>query len=422
MERSLHVPRASGLSSELGATARRLAERLRAAGFEHWLVGGSVRDLALGIEPHDVDLATDATPDEVEELFERTLPVGKAFGTVVVLDGPLEAQVTTFRTEGGYSDGRRPDRVAFGSTLEEDAARRDFTCNALYLDPLTDTIADPVAGLEDLRRGELRCVGDPSERFAEDALRVLRLARFAARYDLSVDEETVDAARANATLVKGLAPERVRGELERIAAGPAPDVATGLLLRAGVLEARFPGHEVRREALVALGAGSDREVDLVLWIALLFAEPQEIGEALRVTRKDLEALRSIRSLREELRAQGTRRPEHPRAAGLRLLRTPRWRTLRRVLAVHPLDAPSDVRLAELDALEREVPEPSWFPDPLLTSADLASVGVPRGPRWGELLREAETLQLEGELVERTAALDWLAQQTRDEDADGRANA
>src|SRR5262245_13356451 len=169
-------PTVAHLPGELARAARAIAVVLARAGRRGWLVGGAVRGLALGVEPRDADLATAATPDEIERLFPRTYAVGKAFGTVVVHSGAADVQVTTFRTESAYKDARRPDEVRFGTSLEEDAARRDFTCNALYLDPLSDEFRDPTGGLDDLELRRLRCVGDPARRFAEDGLRLLRLA------------------------------------------------------------------------------------------------------------------------------------------------------------------------------------------------------------------------------------------------------
>src|SRR5262249_31126723 len=154
-----------------------------------------------------------------ERLFATTHAVGRAFGTVVVRSGELDLQVTTFRSETGYDDARRPSEVRFGTSLEEDAARRDFTCNALYLDPLTDELRDPTGGLADLAAGRLRCVGEPAARFAEDGLRLLRLARFAAQLGLTVEVGTAAGAAASLEALRGVSPERELNELTRMAEG-----------------------------------------------------------------------------------------------------------------------------------------------------------------------------------------------------------
>src|SRR5437867_2007197 len=188
-------PTMEHLPLELARAARTVAGVLGTAGHRTWLVGGAVRDLALGIEPKDADLASAARPEEIEALFPSTHAVGRAFGTVVVRCGTADLQVTTFRAEAGYDDARRPSHVRFGTTLVEDAARRDFTCNALYLDPLNDEFIDPTGGLADLAARRLRCVGDPVQRFAEDGLRLLRLARLAAEHGLAIDQATHAGAR-----------------------------------------------------------------------------------------------------------------------------------------------------------------------------------------------------------------------------------
>ena len=163
-------PALERLPVELAGAARACAETLTAAGQRAWIVGGAVRDLALGRTPKDVDLATAAVPEELERLFPRSHAVGRAFGTVVVHTvGEIDVEITTFRREADYADGRRPNTVSFGTSLEEDAQRRDFTCNALYLCALDGEFRDPTGGLDDLRAGVLRCVGDPARRFAEDA-------------------------------------------------------------------------------------------------------------------------------------------------------------------------------------------------------------------------------------------------------------
>src|SRR5688572_25680129 len=177
----MRPPSMAHMPPELAQAARWIAAELGGRGRRAWLVGGAVRDLALEREPKDADLASAALPEEIERLFPRTHAVGRAFGTVVVSCGTLDLQVTTFRAESCYDDARRPSAVRFSSRLEEDAARRDFTANALYLDPLSDELVDPTGGLADLQSGRLRCVCAPSERFADDGLRMLRPTRLEAQ-------------------------------------------------------------------------------------------------------------------------------------------------------------------------------------------------------------------------------------------------
>lgn len=192
-------------------------EKLENAGFAAYAVGGCVRDDLLGLEPHDYDLCTCALPEQTEEVFRshRQLLEGKQHGTIVVLLGEEPVEITTFRTEGPYTDNRHPDWVAFVPDVEQDLARRDFTVNAMAYSP-TRGYADPFGGREDLKKGILRAVRNPRERFAEDSLRILRGLRFASRFRLTIDPETEAAMSDLAPLTDNLARERVFGELSRM--------------------------------------------------------------------------------------------------------------------------------------------------------------------------------------------------------------
>ncbi len=397
-------PSARDLPDGLFGVATRVARRLGEAGRRAYLVGGCVRDLALEVVPKDVDLATAATPDEIEALFARTAAVGRAFGTVLVIDQGAEVQVTTFRSEGGYSDARHPDEVRFSETPEEDARRRDFTCNALYLDPLTDELLDPTGGLADLEAGVLRCVGDAERRFAEDGLRLLRMARFAAAYDLAIEAPTLAAARASAASLRGVSPERVYGELRRVCERSGAARAFRCLAEAGLLQRALPGLEQEglEERLAVLDALPDG-AELAVWLAAVSGGEAEIVAGLRGPRAVSDRVRRL----SELRASFASLPAGSRAARVRLVRDEAWpdfAVLER--ARGELGEP----LEDLAAFGAALSEAERFPRPLLTSEDLAAAGFPRGPRWGELLHDAETLQLDRELKTRAAALAWLAAQ------------
>lgn len=196
---------------EASAALSTVVETLRAAGHEAWAVGGAVRDCLLGRPPGDWDVATDARPERVDELFPHTHPLGIEHGTVAVRVGDETVEVTTFRTDVA-TDGRHAE-VAFGASLEEDLARRDFTINAIAWDPVDDRVVDPFGGVDDLEAGRLRAVGDPDRRFPEDYLRILRAFRFAARFDLDWEGDTRAAAARHAHGVSRLSGERVRDEL-----------------------------------------------------------------------------------------------------------------------------------------------------------------------------------------------------------------
>jgi putative nucleotidyltransferase with HDIG domain len=196
--------------------ARAIVWRLRSAGHQAYLVGGCVRDLLLGRKPKDFDVATDARPDRVTELFERSEQVGAHFGIVLVRENTSQVEVATFRRDASYSDGRRPDRVSFEAGPQQDALRRDFTINALLLDPETNQVLDFVGGQEDLRRRVIRAIGDPDLRFGEDHLRLIRAVRFAARLGFQIEPETMAALRRLHGLIATVSAERVRDELIRI--------------------------------------------------------------------------------------------------------------------------------------------------------------------------------------------------------------
>ncbi|HJK96799.1 MAG TPA: HD domain-containing protein, partial [Polyangiaceae bacterium LLY-WYZ-14_1] len=227
-------------SDAVPTPVRRLAERLRDAGHQAWIVGGCLRDLLLDRPVNDWDLATTALPGDVQKTFRRVIPTGLQHGTVtVVLDGtPYE--VTTLRGEGAYTDGRRPDSVFFVDDIREDLARRDFTVNALAWDPLEETLVDPFGGLDDMRRRLIRAVGDPRERFAEDGLRVLRAARFVATLEFELDPPTEAAIAGALSTYRKVSAERIRDEWLKAFKAERPSRAFEVMRRTGILEVTCP--------------------------------------------------------------------------------------------------------------------------------------------------------------------------------------
>ena len=228
---------AETISFPLDPGAAALLTRLHAAGHAAYAVGGCVRDSLLGQTPHDWDLCTSATPEQVLELFGEAhcIPTGLQHGTVTVKYGGALYEITTFRTEGAYSDGRHPDHVAFVPDVKEDLARRDFTINAMAYNA-EEGLIDPFGGQNDLAAGIVRAVGEPQRRFEEDALRILRLYRFAARFGFAIDPATGQAARALCRHLDCVSEERIAEELSRLLAAPAP----GAYLEAEVLAVIFP--------------------------------------------------------------------------------------------------------------------------------------------------------------------------------------
>lgn len=207
--------------------------RLRESGFKAFIVGGCVRDMLLGAAPKDFDVATDALPEQVALLFEKTILTGIKHGTVTVFSEGVPVEVTTFRSDGGYSDFRRPDSVQFVGSLKEDLARRDFTVNAICYSPDTGFV-DYFAGEQDLKNGLLRAVGDPAQRFREDALRILRLYRFASVLNFTPEEKTAQSALECLPLLQKISRERILSELLKTVAGSRPEILETPLNKGGL--------------------------------------------------------------------------------------------------------------------------------------------------------------------------------------------
>jgi len=355
---------------EVGA----ILERLRGAGFEAYPVGGCVRDALLGLPPGDWDIASSASPESVIALFgaENTIPTGIRHGTVTVRRGALSCEVTAFRTEGGYSDHRRPDSVTFVSSLREDLGRRDFTVNAMALGPEGEII-DLCGGQTDLRAGLIRCVGEPEARFREDALRILRALRFAARLGFTIEPGTAGAILRCRDLLPALSPERVREELRGILSAPGGEA----LLReyAPVFRVVLPELGEAEPA----GAGlSALPPDLCLRFAFLFREcaAEATDAALTRLRWDNASRKRVLALHRALRAP---LPEK-RAALLPWVRELGWEDGETVLRLRGADAPlALLKAAAEDRLPRDVG------DLALKGGDLLSLGMKPGPDVGETL-------------------------------------
>jgi tRNA nucleotidyltransferase (CCA-adding enzyme) len=231
------------LHLEVPRDVEKVVDRLLDAGHDAYVVGGSVRDALRGVDPHDWDVTTDATPEQIQKVFPRSL-YNNRFGTVVVRSGEHEVEVTTYRVEAEYSDHRRPDAVAFTASLREDLARRDFTMNAMAWRPPRDghagALVDPFDGRSDLEKRVLRAVGAPDERFREDALRMLRAVRFATTLDLRIEPKTAEAIKRNAALTGSLSGERIQQELVKMLGVPKPSVALQMLSDLGILAVICP--------------------------------------------------------------------------------------------------------------------------------------------------------------------------------------
>ena len=297
-----------------------LCARLRSAGWEAYPVGGCVRDLLLGRTPGDWDVTTSAMPGEVVALFDRTVPTGIKHGTVTVLTEDGGVEVTTFRSESGYTDGRHPDAVTFGGDLTGDLTRRDFTINAMALGP-DGAVIDPFGGQKDLQARLIRCVGEPERRFREDALRMLRAVRFSAQLGFAVENATAEALRDNAGLTACLSAERVRTELEKTLLSQWPERGEGLFAW----------------GLLAAFLGADAQPDLTT-LHRVPARPLERWAALCALLLDGGSIRSAEEFLKALRLDG--RTVRACAAGAELVKTMPRGTVgwRHALAEHGEDA------------------------------------------------------------------------------------
>lgn len=249
--RDIAAAAVSALDETMPAAARSVCARLAEAGYQAVAVGGAVRDAVLGRVPGDWDVATSATPDEVQTLFARTIPTGLDHGTVTVMMGRgaerLPIEVTTFRGEGAYSDGRRPDSVTFGVPLKDDLARRDFVINAMAYDPVARTLIDPFGGCRDIAGRRIRAVGVAAERFSEDGLRVMRAVRFAAVLGFDLESDTEAAIPGSLPILARVSRERVREELLRMLRAEQPSRGLDIARRTGILDQILP--EIARSVI-----------------------------------------------------------------------------------------------------------------------------------------------------------------------------
>ncbi|MED4695602.1 CCA tRNA nucleotidyltransferase [Peribacillus frigoritolerans] len=270
-----------------------ILELIEEAGYEAYFVGGSVRDYILGRTINDVDIATSATPQEIKSIFPNTADIGIDHGTVLVITDMGTYEITTFRTESGYSDFRRPDAVKFVRSLTEDLQRRDFTMNAIAMDK-TGKVIDPFNGKRDLAQKRIITVGNPHERFHEDALRMMRALRFVSQLDFELDQETFDSLKENAQNISEIAVERILVEFEKLAAGSNKIKAFSLLLESGLYQ-YLPLFSSKKDHLMDLLNLPLHQLNAAeIWsIIMIHTKDQEIEEALRAWKLPLKTIRNV---------------------------------------------------------------------------------------------------------------------------------
>lgn len=429
-------------------TARSLVERLRHAGHIAYWAGGCVRDLVRGKVPKDVDIATDARPEEVQQLFRRTYAVGAHFGVIVVLENDFQFEVATFRSDGAYLDGRHPAEVHFSSP-EEDARRRDFTINGMFFDPPNDAVIDFVGGRADLSARMVRAIGDPGQRFAEDRLRLLRAIRFATVLEFEIEPATWDAIVNAAENIVTISAERIREELVRIFLSPQRLRGWDLLDASGLLKVVLPevaalkgvqqppqfhpeGDVFQHTRLMLSLLPNDVSVPLVF--SVLF---HDLGKARTATVDETgrirfsghdklgaamtdELMHRLRFSRAEIEATVEAVEQHmifkdvPRMRVARLKRFMARPHFTDELELHRVDCLGSHGMLDnyefLVRKQEEFANEPIIPPPLVRGDDLIALGLKPGPQFGEILEAVETRQLEGVLRDREEALEFIREE------------
>jgi poly(A) polymerase len=422
------------------ALARDVIARLRGAGHQAYLVGGCVRDLILGHKPKDYDVATDARPDRIMDLFPRSGRVGAHFGVVLVRDVFDQVEVATFRSDHDYLDGRHPEQVRFECDPREDVLRRDFTINGLMMDPDDGRVLDFVEGQEDLKRGIIRAIGDSYARFREDHLRLLRAVRFAARFGFAIEGETMRAIQRDHALILKVSCERVRDEITRILTEGGARRGFELLDESGMLADLLPEiaamkgveqppeyhpegdvwtHtlmvlEQLRQPTVTLALGAllhDVGKPPTFRVADRIRFDGHVEEGMRMAEVILNRLRYSRAEIDQVVAlvanhMKFKDVQHMKDSTLkRFLRMPEFQEH---LELHKMDVMASNQHLENYELAKqkleEFGEEVLKPEPLITGADLIGAGYQPGPEFSKMLRAVEDAQLEGRIATAGEAL------------------
>jgi tRNA nucleotidyltransferase/poly(A) polymerase len=426
--------------------ATEIVQRLRSEGFPAFLVGGCVRDMLMGREPKDYDVATRATPNEVLAIFPDAITVGAQFGVVIVPHEAGDVEVATFRNDGAYADGRHPIEVRFSETPQEDVQRRDFTINGLLYDPVTEQVLDYVGGEADIKSRILRTIGDPIARFGEDRLRMLRAIRFAARFGFTMDPAVLEAIRELAPRIHSVSSERVRDEIVKILTEGAARKGFELLDQSGLLVEVLP--EIKRmqgveqppeyhpegdvwvHTLIMLEGLRQPTSTLALGVLLhdvgkpptftirdriRFDGHAEVGAKMadelcqRLKFPGRETERIVELVQNHMRFKDF--PKMKRSTQLRFVRMDHFDEH---LALHRLDCLSSHRnLSNYDMARKmleETPPAEIKPAPLLRGDDLIAQGYKPGAIFKAILQTVEDAQLEGRIHDRAEALRLVAQQ------------
>jgi putative nucleotidyltransferase with HDIG domain len=427
------------------AAATSLALKLKQAGHTAFFAGGCVRDKLLGLEPKDYDIATSAVPSEVLRLFPGSNVVGAHFGVVIVKHDGHHIEIATFRTDGSYGDGRRPDSVTF-STPDEDAHRRDFTINGLFENPETGEITDHIGGINDLDARILRAIGTPAHRFQEDALRLIRAVRFSTTLGFPIEPVTLAAIRDNAHLLARVSPERIRDEFSKIITSPNRRRGLELLVDTGLISHFLPevlpligceqppewhpeGDVYVHTRIMLEMLAPDAPLDLCLATLLHdIAKPPtrtiDPDGRIRFNGHDalgaemtIEILTRLRYPNAVIRDAAHMVSRHMQFMNVRQMRKAKLKrfmsepTFPLEMELHRVDCASSNGFTDnydfLNEKAEEFSHEPLIPAPLVTGKDLIARGLKPGPRFKEILDEIQTEQLENRLTTREEALDHL---------------
>lgn len=426
-------------------TARDVAGRLRAASHIAYFAGGCVRDMLRGLAPKDYDIATDARPEQVQQLFPRTHAVGAHFGVIIVLENDFQFEVATFRSDDAYIDGRHPTAVHFSSP-EQDAQRRDFTINGMFFDPEKNEVIDFVGGRADIDAQLVRAIGNPAQRFAEDRLRMLRAVRFATTLDYKIDEATWGALVANAASINQISAERIRDELVRIFTSPNRVRSWDLLDESGLMRAVLPEIHAMKGVLQPEQFHPEgdvfvhtrlmlhllpEKVSVPLVFAVLFHDVAKPVTAsvdptgrIRFNEHDRIGAEMTAAIMRRLRFSGAETDaaveivrqhmvfkDTPKMRVAKLKRFMARPTFEEELELHRVDCESSHRMLDnyefLLCKREEFANEPIIPPPLVRGGDLIALGLKPGPKFAEILEAVETRQLEGSLRTREEALEWV---------------
>lgn len=394
--------------------ALHIVEKLRGRGYLSYFAGGWVRDSLMQVSSSDIDIATEAPIQEVESLFSHTIPVGISFGIVIVVERGHHFEVATFRKDLSYSDGRRPEGIE-PADASQDAARRDFTINGLFFDPIEQKVIDYVEGRKDLEQGVIRAIGDPSKRFLEDRLRMIRAVRYANRFQFYIEKETEKAILENAHLLfPSVAIERVWNELCKMAMHPPFDRALALLHRLKLLPIIFPDlkkveiqeiqNRLKSVAHFPEGAPVIAKV-LELFPSYSLEEKERLATYLKLSNKERDFVGFL-----EKAEQIFGKKEVELCQWAHLYAHPSFSLCLKIHAAHLSPRERRLFLKEHEERTKKLKEPIeriQTKRPYLTSAHLREVGIPNGPRMGQLLKEGEQIAINKNLKDPQKIIEQL---------------